>query len=506
MVKTLHSLLKELDIDVTGLRDPLVKGMSCDSRLIKEGDLFFGFSGSNFDGGNFWQNALSKGAAAVVLSSSLRFSIPKSQKSRIVFVNDPVAYWMGEMAAVFWEMPSLKMNLIGVTGTNGKTTTTHLIEYLSEKSGTSSSLFGTLVNRWPNHSEVAIQTTRFSHILHAQLSEAVSSGARLGAMEVSSHALDQNRVAGLRFSGAVFTNLTQDHLDYHDSMNSYFEAKTRLFEEPLLQPGKARAIVNIDNEWGERLAGRLKGICWRSSLDNTLVKSHQAELFITDIQYESHWTSGIIHTPVGNSLFRSPLIGAFNMMNVLQAIGVLIQRGFKLDDLVASIEEFPGVPGRMELVRPMKIGDDSKLPKVLVDYAHTPDGLTNALTASRPFTRKSLICVFGCGGDRDRGKRSQMGAIASQLADKVIITSDNPRTEDPNNILNDITSGIPTECELIIEPNRAKAIEIAIEMATFEDVVIIAGKGHEDYQIIGYEKNFFDDREVAKHILEEKCC
>ncbi len=504
MVNTLHSLFREAGIKIPSSRNPLIRGICCDSRLVKEGDLFFGLSGNNVDGGSFWAEALAKGATAVVISSSSSFPVPESQKDFFVFVPDPVAHWMGEVASLFWGMPSLKMNLIGVTGTNGKTTTTHLIEHLSGFSGTPASLFGTLLNRWPNHSEVALQTTRFSNVLHSQLSAAIDSGARLGAMEVSSHALDQNRVAGLRFSGAVFTNLSQDHLDYHDSMDSYFEAKSHLFEEPLLQPGNARAISNIDNEWGEKLALSLGDICWRSSLDYKKIKSHKPELFITDIQNNSHGLKGIIHTPLGETSFQSNLVGRFNLMNILQAVGVLVQRGFDLSTLVDALKYFSGVPGRMEIVKPAEFLDNNKIPTVVVDYAHTPDGLAQALKASRPLTGRHLICVFGCGGDRDRGKRPQMGLIASQLADKVIITSDNPRTEDPNAILHDISSDIPIGDQLIIEPDRASAIEIAISIADATDVVLIAGKGHEDYQIIGNQRNYFDDRELSKQILKQR--
>ena len=243
-------------------------------------------------------------------------------------------------------------------------------------------------------------------------------------MEVSSHALAQQRVAGCRFAAAVFTNLTQDHLDYHASMQDYFEAKAALFSDPLLQPGPARAVVNSDDPWGLQLAERLGDRCWRSSLIQA-----GAELRMSDLEMTARGVRGRLITPMGEGPFVSPLLGRFNLMNLLQAVGVLVQCQLPLMPLLKAIEGFRGVPGRMERV--LLRGADALLPTVLVDYAHTPDGLENALAASRPFSRGRLICVFGCGGDRDRGKRPQMASIAARLADRVVVTSDNPRTEDP---------------------------------------------------------------------------
>ena len=504
VAKTLHSLFRNIEIDVSGLQNPLIKGISCDSRLVKEGDLYFGVLGENFDGGSFWAEALSSGAAALVLGKSAFKRIPTEKRNLVVVVPEPVTFWMGEIASAFWEEPSSKMILVGVTGTNGKTTTTHLIEHLSQATGCSSALFGTLYNRWPNYSEASIQTTRSGDVLHSQLAKAVTSGAKVGAMEVSSHALAQRRVAGIKFSGAVFTNLTQDHLDYHLSMEKYFEAKALLFKEPLLNVDTPKTVVNIDNEWGAVLAERIKPICWRSSLNEENIQLKKPELYITNLEIVNKRFQGILHTPLSYGLFKSSLLGEFNLMNLLQAIGVLVQNGFELEELLKAAESFPGVPGRMEMIRLSETMDQLDLPMVLVDYAHTPDGLKNALIASRPFAKKNLICLFGCGGDRDRSKRSQMGLIASELADHLIVTSDNPRTEDPYQILNDIISPMPTTDQMIVEVDREKAIQLAIMDASSGDVVVIAGKGHEDYQIIGQEKKHFDDREIAKQVLQQK--
>jgi UDP-N-acetylmuramoyl-L-alanyl-D-glutamate--2,6-diaminopimelate ligase len=430
---------------------------------------------------------------AAVVSEAAAAVQPPGPGDAVLIVPEPLARWAGELAAAFWSQPSRRMALIGVTGTNGKTTTTHLIEHLAVSAGRPSALFGTLVNRWPGYSVTAQHTTAFADLLQAQLAKAVEAGAQIGAMEVSSHALDQQRVAGCHFSGAVFTNLTQDHLDYHLSMQAYFEAKARLFAEPLLAGG---AVVNSDDPWGAQLASRLGNGCWRSSLEDP-----SAELFIRELQLGAGGVSGVLQTPAGEGAFHSPLVGRFNLMNLLQAVGVLVQQGVPLPLLLEGLASFRGVPGRMERV---VVGDGCGDPAVLVDYAHTPDGLANALAACRPFTAGRLICVFGCGGDRDRSKRPQMGAIAAQLADLFYVTSDNPRTEDAQQILADVTAGIAPGASMQVEADRAVAIAAAIAAAAPGDLVLIAGKGHEDYQILGTTKVHFDDREEAEKALRRR--
>jgi len=426
---------------------------------------------------------------------------PPSPQDPVLVLPSPVARWAGELAAAFWQQPSLRLQLVGVTGTNGKTTTTHLIEHLSAACGHPSALFGTLVNRWPGTSVTAQHTTAFADLLQAQLAQALEAGAQVGAMEVSSHALDQERVAGTRFSAAVFTNLTQDHLDYHPSMEAYFEAKARLFSSPLLAgtgaAGAACAIVNSDDPWGARLAERLGPRCWRSSLE----AGSGAELQMVDLAFGSSGVSGTLISPLGRGAFQSPLIGRFNLMNQLQAVGALLQLGQPLELLLQGLRSFRGVPGRMERVQ---LGSEQPLPAVLVDYAHTPDGLENALKASRPFAKGRLICVFGCGGDRDRSKRPQMGAIAARLADQVVVTSDNPRSEDPQQIVADVISGIPPGTDLQVNIDRRGAIASAIAGAGVDDLVLIAGKGHEDYQILATGKIHFDDREEAETALRSR--
>ncbi len=500
MTFPLHSLFKQVGIELSEqFKNLLIENFTHDSRRINKGELFFGLPGEKIDGGCFWRQAISDGAVAAVIGSAAAELDPPGEKDLVIVVPDPVAYWMGELASVLWDKPSFKMDLIGVTGTNGKTTTSHLIEHLSSHCGRESALFGTLYNRWPQYSEVATHTTAFGDELQRKLAKAVNSGANFGVMEVSSHALTQRRVAGCHFSGAIFTNLTHEHLDYHNSMEAYFEAKSLLFKTPYLYRDKICSVINIDDPWGLRLSKYLQKTCWRSSLDESLIESLSPELFLTHLKRTSKGMEGILHSPLGNGAFCSPLIGRFNLMNLLQAVGALLQQGLPLEELLSSINSFPGVPGRME-----KIKVEGHLPEVVVDYAHTPDGLKNALKTLRTYVSGTLLCVFGCGGDRDRKKRPEMGAIASELADRVILTSDNPRTEDPHLILKDILSGIPTNMETFVEVDRAIAIQKAILMSVPGDMVLIAGKGHEDYQIIGMETIQFDDREIAKTALNLK--
>ena len=505
MDHSLHSLINSIGLKVPSeLPNPLIQSITRDSRKIDQGGLFLGLPGETFDGGCFWQDALESGAVAAVIGVSAALAKPPGPKDPVIVIKDPIEKWVGELVATFWENPSSKLSLIGVTGTNGKTTTTHLIEYLSSKIGKSSSLFGTLCNRWPSFQEVAFHTTEFPEALQAKLFCAVSAGAEIAAMEVSSHSLAQYRIAGCCFSGAVFTNLTQDHLDYHHSMEEYFEVKTRLFKKPYLEFDDAKSIVNIDNKWGDILARELQGKCWKCSLDDRIIRSGNVELFFSDLKMTSAGVSGCLHSPKGNGYFFSPLIGDFNLMNLLQAFGSLLQQGLPLQQMLDAISGFPGVPGRMEKITIPQRMNQFEIPTVIVDYAHTPDALKNALISLRSFGLGKLICVFGCGGDRDRGKRPKMGSIASHFADWTIVTSDNPRNEDPTQIIKDIMSGISKDNRTTVEVDRSKAIRLAIASAESSDLILIAGKGHENYQIVGDLKKFFDDRICAQEAIEEK--
>jgi UDP-N-acetylmuramoyl-L-alanyl-D-glutamate--2,6-diaminopimelate ligase len=398
-----------------------------------------------------------------------------------------------EVSAAFYGYPGQKLKMVGVTGTNGKTTTTHLIEYFLTKANLATALLGTLYTRWPGFSQTAAFTTPFAVDLQHNLAQAVDAGCEFGVMEVSSHALAQDRVFGCAFEVAVFSNLTQDHLDYHKDMEDYFGAKALLFSPDYLQ---GRAIINADDEYGKRLIVSLgKERVWTYSVnDNT------ADLWMSGLNYQPTGVSGILHTPKGDVAFSSPLVGQYNLENLLAAVGAVLHLSLDLQVVAKSIPDFPGVPGRMERVQ---ISDHQDI-SVIVDYAHTPDSLENLLKAARPFIPGRMICVFGCGGDRDRTKRPKMGKIAAELADIAVVTSDNPRTENPDKILEDILAGIPDVVQAVVIGDRATAIRTAILEAQPGDGVLLAGKGHEDYQILGTEKIHFDDREQAREALQER--
>ncbi|HEY9847396.1 MAG TPA: UDP-N-acetylmuramoyl-L-alanyl-D-glutamate--2,6-diaminopimelate ligase, partial [Candidatus Caenarcaniphilales bacterium] len=351
-------------------------------------------------------------------------------------------------------------------------------------------LLGTLYTRWPGHQHQAIHTTPFAVELQQQLAAALEAGCQLAVMEVSSHALAQKRVLGCLFEVAIFTNLTQDHLDFHLSLADYFAAKALLFSTDYL---KGKAVINLDDPYGRQLIEQLpQEQVWSYSTENPA-----ADLWTSHLVYEPAGVQGLLHTPQGDVAFHSPLVGQFNVANLLAAAGAGLHLGLDLESIAKAIPQFYGVPGRMEQVQ-IPSGQDIN---VIVDYAHTPDSLENLLRATRPFIQNQMICVFGCGGDRDRSKRSQMGQIAANLADQIVVTSDNPRTEEPKQILADILTGIPAHVQPVVEIDRRTAIQQAILQAQPGDSVLIAGKGHEDYQILGTEKIHFDDREEARAAL-----
>ncbi|WP_269609733.1 UDP-N-acetylmuramoyl-L-alanyl-D-glutamate--2,6-diaminopimelate ligase [Prochlorococcus marinus] len=502
MSRYLHTLLEAVNLQVPpGLVNPEIKNLSCDSREIEKGDLFLGLDGEKVDGGTYWSKAIERGACAAMISKKASILNPPTNEDPVVIIPDPVSLFIGKLAADFWGKPSSEICLIGVTGTNGKTTTSFLIEFLTASLGYPTALFGTLINRWPNYEKTSKYTTAFAVPLQEQLSKAVRAGIEYAAMEVSSHALSQNRVAGCDFSGAIFTNLSRDHLDYYDSMESYFEAKASLFRAHLTNDNSPRSVVNIDDKWGAKLAKELNKKCWTCSLKENSQAKEKPDLYITNLRIMQDGYKGKLHTPFGVEKFFSPLIGDFNLMNILQAVGILVQRGLPLNDLLVALNKFPGVPGRMQLINMDGFKVKDGYPLVIVDYAHTPDGLRNALIASRSLTKKKLICVFGCGGNRDKGKRSKMGEVAAKFADYVVVTSDNPRQEDPSEIIKDIEKGITFDSEISIEPERSIAIQLAIAKANKNDVILIAGKGHEDYQILKDQTIYFDDREQARKAL-----
>ena len=471
-----------LELEVTGLKT--------NSHACIPGDLFIGMPGTRVDGGEFWQGAIASGAIGAVVSPAAAAVHPPTEN--VIVAADMVSA-CAALASNFYDRPAHTLQMVGVTGTNGKTTTTHIIEYLLAQAQIPTALIGTLYTRWQGYQKTASHTTPFAVDLQQQLAQALAAGSQVALMEVSSHALDQGRVMGCPFDVGVFTNLTQDHLDYHQNLENYFQAKALLFSDKYLT---GRAIVNLDDEYGKRLISQLPAArVWSYSTTDS-----SADLWTSELEYQQTGVKGKLHTPQGEIAFSSPLVGDYNLENFLAAVGTSLHLGMGLERIVAAMENFPGVPGRMERVQ---VSPQQNI-TAIVDYAHTPDSLESLLTAARPFIHGKVICVFGCGGDRDRTKRPQMGKIAAELADLVVVTSDNPRTEDPDRILTDVVAGIHRTAGIEVIADRAQAIERAISIAEAGDGVLIAGKGHEDYQILGTEKIHFDDREQARAALTKK--
>lgn len=476
-----------------------VQGLTTNSHACQPGYLFIGMPGTRVDGGDFWPGAIAAGAIAAIISPAAKAKADASSSttpSPCLVTTPNLAIACAQVAAAFYGNPAQSLKLIGVTGTNGKTTTTHLIEFLLTRTQKHPALFGTLYTRWHGFQQTAAHTTPFPVDLHQQFAAATTAGCDVGVMEVSSHALAQGRVWGCPFPVAVFTNLTQDHLDYHKDMEDYFAAKALLFAPEYLSD---RAIINGDDPYGQRLIQNLPPEqVWSYSTHDA-----SADLWTGDLTYGVDGVSGTLHTPRGDVPFHSPLVGQFNLENLLAAVGAVLSVGVDVETIVAALPEFVGVPGRMEQVMIAAGGPPQDI-SVIVDYAHTPDSLENLLKAARPFIKGRMICVFGCGGDRDRTKRPLMGEIAARLSDWAIVTSDNPRTEDPQRILEDVVAGIPTGSAVEVVGDRAAAIRTAVIQARPGDGVLIAGKGHEDYQILGTEKIYFDDREQARAVLLER--
>ena len=491
----LHELLSKIQAELIvpeGIDlNQEITGLSTNSYTVQKGYLFIGMPGSRVDGGEFWASSLESGAVAAIITpqAAAKFR-PLGQ---CVIQCQDMEKACAQIAAAFYNYPSQQLSMIGVTGTNGKTTTTHLIEFFLEQMDSKTALLGTLYTRWPGYQKTALHTTPFAVELQEQLTQAQQAGCKYAVMEVSSHALAQGRVKGISFDVAVFTNLTQDHLDFHKDMEDYFSAKALLFRQDYL---RGRAVINIDDVYGQRLVDRIeKEQVWTYS-----IKQEQADFYTRELNYQATGVAGILETPLGSFPFQSPLVGQFNLANLLAAIATVTQLGLPIEKVLAKLPHFLGVPGRMERI---SIGSKQDI-SVIVDYAHTPDSLENLLLAARPFIKGKMICVFGCGGDRDRTKRPLMGKIAAQLADYTVVTSDNPRTENPQAILEDIREGIPQTAEVIVIADRATAIKQAIQNAQSGDGVLIAGKGHEDYQILGTEKIHFDDREEAIKVLKQR--
>jgi UDP-N-acetylmuramoyl-L-alanyl-D-glutamate--2,6-diaminopimelate ligase len=494
----LAGLAREVDVpdlQVTAVRD--------DSREVERGDVFVAIAGTKEDGHKFVSHALARGAMVVVSKGADRDSLAAEVASQgAAFVGVANArVTLGHMLARGFGVVE-KLRLLAVTGTNGKTTITYLVEAILKAAGKSPGVFGTVQYRFANHSEPAPLTTPGSTLLHQWLCRMDSAGCTDVVLEASSHALAQDRLAGCLFEVAALTNVTQDHLDFHGTMAAYFDAKARLFLDYLAPTGTG--VVFVDREDGRQMAERLltNGV---KALKVSVAQEHaaQADVWISDRRLNGQGMVATFHTPKGVIDVQSKLVGDYNLANVATAFAMAYAHGISLEAIARGIASLPGVPGRLEPVA----NNEGVL--CVVDYAHTPDALERAMGALRPLTKGRLITVFGCGGDRDPGKRPLMGSAVAHLADIGIVTSDNPRTEDPKRILMMVAQGLrgtskveraPTELGLggfCVQEDRRQAIALGVNVAQKGDILLIAGKGHEDYQIIGTQKQHFDDREEA---------
>ncbi len=485
-------LLADVSFKALGDPDAEVTGIAFSSNMVKPGDVFFCVQGFKSDGHKYAPDAVSKGASALVVQRKLDLDVPQFE------VEDSRSA-LALASARFYDIPSSKMKVVGVTGTNGKTTTTYLVDWVAKSFGEKTGIIGTVETRIVDQKIHADHTTPESLTLQELFSQMVDAGCTEVAMEVSSHAIDLHRILGTKFAVVAFSNLTQDHLDYHKTMENYFNAKAALFTKEYSN----KAAIDIDGSYGVELAKRAKN----NGLDVVTVGfSEDADIKVANVDYFSTHTSLDIDAFGKSYKIDYPLIGHFNVENMLLSIGICYQLGYPLEEVCKAMENAPQAPGRLERVTAggMSVKElHSKLGfSVFVDYAHTPDAIENAIGAVRPITDGRLIIVFGCGGDRDRTKRPKMGAAAC-AADHLVVTSDNPRTEDPIKIIEDIIPGL-TEGEGRYEvlPDRREAIRSAIRYAKPGDSVLIAGKGHEDYQLVGDKVLSFDDRVVAAEELE----
>jgi UDP-N-acetylmuramoyl-L-alanyl-D-glutamate--2,6-diaminopimelate ligase len=483
----LHKLMAELDprINLDGVANVEIHGICEDSRLAQRGDLFIARTGTKTEGVKFVGQAVERGAAALVTAAK----IPDCAVPQVIVPYS--APLIGAIAQIFYNHPSREMRVVGITGTNGKTTTAYLIRHILNKINLRCGMIGTVETDDGKDRREATLTTPGAIDIAKLLAAMRDNGCRGCAMEVSSHALHQGRVGYVRFAGAAFTNLTRDHLDYHGTMKQYAAAKALLFQ---MLDENAVAVVNADDPWSDRMVAGCEGRTVQFGFHPT------ADYRAGDLAITSQGSRFMLHTPDGSEEVTMGLIGRHNMANALTA-AALVGEVFHLSvhQIAGALRDAPGAPGRLQALR---AGQPFA---VLVDYAHTHDALKKVLTALRPLTRGKLRVLFGCGGDRDRKKRPLMARAAERFADAVYVTSDNPRSEDPIEIIEQILAGFQHRRQKppIVETDRRAAITKILEDARPGDVVLLAGKGHENYQIIGQTKRHFDDLEEAKLVLQK---
>ncbi len=473
----LQSLLTSLqDFEAEGDLDLEISGISCDSRTIRKGFLFAALPGQHFHGIRFLPDAERAGAVAVLTDQWVQTNLPqiRTEVPRLA---------LGVISSTFYGNPSTQLRVFGVTGTNGKTTTTFLLQSILEKAGYPCGLLGTVVYGAGSATVQSTLTTPESVDLQRNLASMLDQGCRACAMEVSSHALTQYRVAGSTFEVGIFTNLTQDHLDYHKTMEDYFQAKKLLFDNRICTT--RTAAINLDDPYGLRiLKERPDGVSYgfQQGADFQVrqwsISARGSEITINDTK------------------MKTPLLGRYNAYNICGAYAAAAIAGISKEAMISGIEEMKQVPGRLERI------EHGQPFLILIDYAHTEDALQQLLTTVRAYTKNRLMVLFGCGGERDRGKRPLMGHVAAELADVVILTSDNPRSEDPAQIATEVRAGIPAEKnDVVTILDRADAIAHAVQIAGPGDTLVLAGKGHENYQVIGDQKVHFDEREVLEELL-----
>jgi len=483
VVVGVKALLASVSPQADDVLDTQVTGVAYRADEVGSGDVFFCVPGAKHDGHDYAAQAVSGGAVALVVERPL----PEIDVPQYLVSDARVALAFG--AAEFWGRPSESVKVFGITGTNGKTTTTYLLDSILRAAGEKTGVIGTVETRIGDSTVPATRTTPESSDLQALLGTMRDAGVTAVSMEVSSHAIDLHRVDGMHFAAVGITNLTQDHLDYHNTLAEYASVKRRLFTDFSV----GARVVDIDDPFGAQLAEELEDVL-------TVGRDTRAEIRAEQEVRSAEGTEFTLVTREASARLRFPLAGAYNVSNALMAAGCALAAGIALDVVVAGLEAAPQVPGRLERV------EAGQPFAVLVDYAHTPDSLEKAIQAVQKVTTGRTIVVFGCGGDRDPAKRPLMGAAAGTYADIAIITSDNPRSEDPLGIISQVEPGLAgTPASYEVEPDRRRAIARAVAIAHADDSVLIAGKGHEDYQIFADKTVHFDDREVAREELDARC-
>ncbi|MBA4120865.1 MAG: UDP-N-acetylmuramoyl-L-alanyl-D-glutamate--2,6-diaminopimelate ligase [Acidobacteria bacterium] len=486
---TIKQVADALNAEIRTDENAFVSDVTHDSRQAGKGVLFVAVRGLTTDGHRFVEDVMRRGAVGVISE----FDAPENFQGAWLKVAD-ARRALAQAAAIINGNPSRDLKLVGITGTNGKTTTTYLVFALAEANGEKGAMLTTVEYRIAEKSELAVRTTPEASDTNRFLRHAIEDDCEMAVMETSSQAIDLNRCDDLQFKVAVFTNLTRDHLDYHLTMENYYSAKKKLFDGSLGEK-PASSVVNIDDEYGARLANELKATNQKVV---TFAQNNSADLTAENIEVSLiKGTSFVLKTPNGERNITSPLVGKPHVYNMLAATAVALELGYDLDKISDGLKICVGAPGRFERVP--HDGDFA----VVVDYAHSDDALLNTLKTARELTSGKIITVFGCGGDRDKTKRVPMGEVAGNHSDLVIVTSDNPRTENPLQIISEIEVGLQkTNGQYLVTSDRREAIHQAIAKAKSNDVVLIAGKGHETYQIVGNDKFHFDDREIARESLE----